>query len=154
VTDQLGSQATVCAGGRFDKLVEHLGGKPTSAVGFALGIERLILLMETLPSDHITQPLPQLFMMAVGHEALQNALILAELLRDASENWSVIVNTDLASLKSQFKKADKSGAHLALIIGPDEVKSVTISMKDLRMVTEQVTIPQSQLIDYIKNYLQ
>jgi histidyl-tRNA synthetase len=153
VTDQLGSQATVCAGGRFDQLVEHLGGSPTSAVGFAMGIERLILLMEALNADPIIQPSPLICMIAVGNDALEKALILAELLRNEDRNLTVSVNTDLSSFKSQFKKADKIGARLALIIGSDEVQNLTISVKDLRKHSEQVTIPQAQLSDYINNYL-
>ena len=154
VTDKLGSQATVCAGGRFDKLVEQLGGSPVSAVGFAMGEERLLLLMETLSLTPITAPTPPLFMMAVGDDALQHAMVLAETLRNDENKWPVIVHTAGGSFKSQFKKADKSGARLALILGTDEMQTKTISIKDLRQSEEQVTIPQQELNQYIKAYLQ
>ena len=153
VTDKLGSQATVCAGGRFDKLVEQLGGSPVPAVGFAMGEERLLLLMETLSLTPITEPTPPLFMMAVGDDALQHALVLAETLRNAEDGWPVIVHTAGGSFKSQFKKADKSGARLALILGTDEMQTKTISIKDLRQSEEQVTIPQQELNQYLKAYL-
>ena len=153
VTDQLGSQATVCAGGRFDKLVEHLGGNSTPAIGFAIGVERLLLLMETMDKLPAQEPVAPLFMIAVGDEALQRALVLAESLRNDAHHWSVVVNTAGGSFKSQFKKADKSGARLALILGIDEVQKQTISVKDLRKSEEQVNIPQEALNQYIQAYL-
>ena len=154
VTDRLGSQATVCAGGRFDKLVEQLGGNPTSAVGFAIGVERILLLMETCLNTPIKMPVEPLFMIAVGDEALQRALVLAEALRDDKNQVPVNVNTAGGSFKNQFKKADKSGARLALILGVDEMRERTISIKDLRQPGEQVNIPQDELNQYIKTYLQ
>ncbi len=153
VTDQLGSQATICAGGRFDKLVEQLGGNPTPAIGFAMGEERLLLLMETLSIAPVTAPSPYIFMIAVDDEALQLALVLAELLRNDENHWQVIVHTAGGSFKSQFKKADKSGARLALILGVDEMRDQMISIKDLRQPEEQATIPQHALSHYIKAYL-
>lgn len=153
VTDQLGSQATVCAGGRFDKLVEQLGGDPTPAIGFAMGVERLLLLMEILSIAPAVDVPPQLFIIAVGEGALQQALVLAESLRDDEYHWKVVVNTVGGSIKSQFKKADKSGARLALILGVDEVLQQTISIKDLRQSAEQITIPQHELNHYINTYL-
>lgn len=153
VTDQLGSQATVCAGGRFDTLVEQLGGKPTAAIGFAMGVERLILLMETLAVSPLIVSSPFIYMIAVGDEALQHALVLAESLRNDDNHWKVIVDTGGSSFKSQFKKADKSGARLALILGSDEVQQQTISVKDLRGTGEQVNLPQASLNQYLKAYL-
>ena len=154
VTDRLGSQATVCAGGRFDKLVEQLGGSPTSAVGFAMGIERLLLLMETLSIPPVVELPPPIFIIAVGDEALQLALVLAESLRNDENRWQVTVHTAGGSIKNQFKKADKSGARLALILGVDEMREQTISIKDLRQHAEQANIPLHQLNHYIKTYLQ
>ncbi len=151
VTDRLGSQATICAGGRFDKLIEHLGGQSTPAIGFAMGAERLILLMETLGINPIKTTSPHLYFMAVGEEALKQALVLAEALRN--DGWIVIVNTAGGSFKSQFKKADKSDARLALILGIDEVRDHTVSVKDLRQSGEQVTISHNRLNAYIKDYL-
>lgn len=152
VTDKLGSQATVCGGGRFDKLVEQLGGSPTPAIGFAMGCERLLLLMETLTVP-LVEPSPPLFMIAVGNDALRQGLVLAEALRNDEGRLQVNVNTAGGSFKSQFKKADKSGARIALILGDDEVRDHTISVKDLRHSVEQVTIPQGELSQYIKNIL-
>jgi len=150
VTDKLGSQATVCAGGRFDALVEQLGGNSTPAIGFAMGVERLLLLMDAVLSDPVVAPLPKVFVMAMGEEAMVCALLLAESLR---EQCSVVVHTSGGSFKSQFKKADKSGARLALILGADEMKDKLIGIKDLRQLGEQVTIPQHELSAYIENYL-
>jgi histidyl-tRNA synthetase len=153
VTDKLGSQATVCAGGRFDKLVEQLGGNPTPAVGFAMGIERLLLLRETLAIEPENATLPDVFIITDGEDALQQALALAESLRDAPHVLQVEVHTAGGSFKSQFKKADKSGARLALIIGIDEMQDKTVSIKDLRQSAEQVKIPQHELNHYLKTYL-
>lgn len=153
VTDQLGSQATVCAGGRFDGLVEQLGAQSTPAVGFAMGLERLLLLMETMETTFQVEPAHAVFLMAMGEDALQRALVLAEVLRDDESHWSVIVNTMGGGFKSQFKKADKSGARLALILGDDEMQQDTIGIKDLRHAGEQVNIPQNELCQYIKTYL-
>ncbi|ARG97629.1 histidine--tRNA ligase [Legionella micdadei] len=153
VTDKLGSQATVCAGGRYDALVEHLGGNPTPAVGFAMGAERLLLLLETLGLDHSHVQTPSVFIIASGDVAMQKALMIAEQLRNANPNWQVITNTVGGGFKSQFRKADKSGAGFALILGEDEVADGTISVKNLRQQEEQVTILQEDLIGYLQNGL-
>lgn len=151
VTDQLGSQATICAGGRFDKLVEQLGGSPTPAIGFALGAERLLLLMDALGVKPALAPLPEIFMITDGVNALQRAFVLAESLRTTC-HLNVIVNTGEARFKSQFKKADKSGAQLALILGEEELAQQTIGIKELRNATEQKTIDQLNLIDFVRSY--
>lgn len=148
VTDKLGSQATVCAGGRYDKLVEHLGGAPTDAIGLAMGVERLLLLRDALALEPVLQPPPLVFIMAMGDQAMQRALILAETLRNALED-GVVVNTAGGGFKSQFKKADKSGARLAVIMGEDECRDETVTVKDLRQFGEQKTIPQQELNPYI-----
>lgn len=152
VTDKLGSQSTVCAGGRYNTLVELLGGSPTPAVGFAMGCERLLLLMDTLSSASVSELSPTLFMIADGPEALEQSLQLAEWVRD-KKPWQVLVNTLPGSFKSQFRKADKSGAQWAVILGPEELKQKTVSIKNLREVQEQITIPQSELIHYLESYL-
>lgn len=154
VTDQLGSQSTVCAGGRFDKLIEQLGGQPTPAIGFAMGIERLLLLMDTLQKVCPARPTPLLFFLATGANAMTKALVLAEQIRDQEPHWLVQVNTSGGSFKSQFKKADKSGARLALILGEDEMLNNTISIKDLREENEQECISVNEFIPFIKKYLQ
>ena len=153
VTDRLGSQATVCAGGRYDKLVEQLGGNPTPAVGFAVGVERLILLIQTLNKIEVEDLRPNIFIIAVGNDALIRALVIADNLRITNHKLYVSVNTAGGSFKSQFKKADKSGARLALIIGEDELRDKTISIKDLRCAQDQVNIAQHELNDYITTYL-
>lgn len=154
VTDKLGSQATVCAGGRYDKLIEQVGGNPTPAVGFAMGIERLLLLRETIAAEQFKEPPPFIYFIAVGDEALQQALVLAETLRNAEHQWNIIVHTSGGSFKSQFKKADKSGARFALILGSDEVSQRQVGIKDLRHSEEQKTIPQHELTQYIKSQLE
>lgn len=153
VTDKLGSQSTVCAGGRFDTLVEQLGGRPTSAIGFAVGIERLLLLIEACVTTPLIEPSPALFMIAIGEAAIQRAVVLAESLRNDESGWSVSVHTAEGGFKSQFKKAGKSGARLALILGVDEMNAQTITVKDLRGLGEQVNIPQLELNAYVKAYL-
>ncbi|KTC93696.1 MULTISPECIES: histidine--tRNA ligase [Legionella] len=153
VTDKLGSQATVCAGGRYDALVEHLGGNPTPAIGFAVGAERLLLLLETLAVLQDNTPTPSIFIIASSDEAMQEALVLAEKLRDANQDWLVITNTVGGGFKSQFRKADKSGAEFALILGEDEVAQGTIGVKNLRKQEEQVTIPRQELISYLQGEL-
>ncbi|VEG90310.1 histidine--tRNA ligase [Legionella spiritensis] len=153
VTDKLGSQATVCAGGRYDVLVEHLGGNPTPAVGFAMGAERLLLLMETLQVTLDDNKHPTLFIIIGDDSATQSALGLAEQLRDFRSDWSVITNTAGGGFKSQFKKADKSGADLAIILGEDEMKNEQVSVKNLRNHEEQFTMPQQDLAIRINDYL-
>lgn len=153
VTDKLGSQATICAGGRYDVLVEQLGGHATPAVGFAMGVERLLLLMETLGVTQKEASVPVFFMIAVSEEARQKALIIAEELRDASPAWQVITNTMGGGFKSQFKKADKSGADYALILGDDELQHDQVSVKNLRRDEQQVTIYRQQLSACLKGYL-
>lgn len=152
-TTQLGSQATVCAGGRFDGLVEQLGGKPTPAVGFALGVERLLLLAEQVNGQLQSDTVPAIYMMAVGDQALLRAMSLAETLRNAPHDFNVVLNTSGGSLKSQFKKADKSRAKLALIIGEEELLAETVSVKPLRQQSEQKTIPHADIVHFVSEYL-
>lgn len=154
VTDKLGSQATVCAGGRYDSLVNQLGGTSTPAVGFALGMERLLLLMETLNLYPATDSRVSVFIMADGTTTLQKAQFFAENLRDHCPTWTVFVNVSGGSFKSQFKKADKSGARFALIFGEEEVKNNQVSIKELREGAGQVTMTQSDCIDFIKKQIE
>lgn len=152
VTDQLGSQGTVCAGGRFDALVEQLGGSATPAIGFAMGVERLLLLMQTLEMAPVVDPCPSIFMLATGDEALLRTMAIAEDLRN-EHAWNVVVNTSGGGFKSQFKKADKSGARLAVILGDDELREQTVTIKDLRGGEDQKTIPQLDMNQYIQSLL-
>ncbi|STY29239.1 histidyl-tRNA synthetase [Legionella wadsworthii] len=154
VTDKLGSQATVCAGGRYDILVEQLGGNPTPAVGFALGIERIYLLLETLDLLKQESRKNTIFIIAINDEAMMKALGISEGIRNAYPHIDVLVNTAGGSFKSQFKKADKSGARFALILGEDEMAHDQISIKDLRSEMEQITVNQDQINQTLKNFLE
>ncbi|MDO8698254.1 MAG: histidine--tRNA ligase, partial [Pseudomonas sp.] len=138
VTNQLGAQGTVCAGGRYDGLVEQMGGKPTTGVGFAMGIERLVLLLEAL--EQVPAALARqvdVYFCALGAPAELAALVLAERLRDQLPNLRLQVNAGAGSFKSQFKKADKSGALFALILAEDELAQQTVALKPLRGNGEQ-----------------
>ncbi|KAA6183310.1 histidine--tRNA ligase [Thiohalocapsa marina] len=128
ITEDLGAQGTVCAGGRYDGLVAQLGGRPTPAVGFALGVERLI---ELLDADCVT-PGPDAYLVAVGEQAQNQALLLAERLRDSMPGLRLLCHCGGGSFKSQFKKADRSGARVALVLGEDELQQGTIGVKPLR----------------------
>ncbi|MDY0207834.1 MAG: histidine--tRNA ligase [Pseudomonas sp.] len=154
VTDQLGSQGTVCAGGRYDGLLEQLGGRAAPAVGFAMGVERLILMLETL--DQIPEELSRqidVYFCAFGEASELAALSLAEQLRDALPGLRLQVNAGAGSFKSQFKKADKSGALYALILGEDELQSKTVAIKPLRTDAEQQSVTWDALSEYLKNSL-
>jgi len=132
VTDRLGAQGTVCAGGRYDGLVQQLGGRATPGVGFAMGMERLILLLIELGVAAGTSPLAQVYVVAVGDEAQRTALAVVEQLRDQLPALDIVQHAGGGSFKSQMKKADKSGARVALIWGEDEVAAQTVSVKPLR----------------------
>jgi histidyl-tRNA synthetase len=137
VTTELGAQGTVCAGGRYDGLVELLGGKPTPAVGFAMGIERLVSLM-TLNNTPCERGL-EAYLILLGEKAQKKGLHLAERLRDQKPGLSLLMGSG-GSSKSQFKKADQSGALLALVIGDDELENDQVTVKFLRDAREQVTL--------------
>ncbi|MCD1639607.1 histidine--tRNA ligase [Pseudomonas stutzeri] len=141
VTDKLGAQGTVCAGGRYDGLVSQFGGKPTPGVGFAMGVERLVLLLETLGLvPDALNPTPHAYICAFGEAAELAALALAERLRDELPGLRLLVNAGGGSFKSQFKKADKSGARYALILGDDELVGRVVGCKPLRDDSEQQSI--------------
>jgi histidyl-tRNA synthetase len=141
VTDKLGAQGTVCAGGRYDGLISQFGGKPTPGVGFAMGVERLVLLLETLELvPDALSPAPHAYICAFGEAAGLAALALAERSRDASPRLRLLVNAGGGSFKSQFKKADKSGARFALILGEDELVGRVVGCKPLRDDSEQQSI--------------
>jgi histidyl-tRNA synthetase len=155
VTDQLGAQGTVCAGGRYDGLVEQMGGKPTPGVGFAMGIERLVLMVETLgkvPAEIARQI--DLYVCAFGEPAELAALSLAERLRDQLPGVRLQVNAGAGSFKSQFKKADKSGALYALILGEDELAQQVVGCKPLRDQGEQQSIAWDALAEHLATCLE
>jgi histidyl-tRNA synthetase len=144
ITDQLGAQGTVCAGGRYDGLVEQFGGRATPAVGFAMGIERLIALLQARGSAAVAAGLPQVYLATVGADAAA-ALGLAEQLRDAHPRLRILTHCGGGSLKSQLKRADRSGAGHALILGAEELAAGTVAIKPLRGQGEQQTLPRGAL---------
>ena len=150
VTDRLGAQGTVCGGGRYDGLVEMLGGRPTPAVGCAMGMERLVLLLEacgSIPGD--VQPAPHAYLLVAGAQAELQAPALAERLRDAIPGLALNVNCGGGSFKSQMKKADRSGAAFALILGEDECARGEVAVKPLRGDEPQQSVASSALADWL-----
>ncbi|MEH6550977.1 MAG: histidine--tRNA ligase [Pseudomonadales bacterium] len=156
VTDKLGAQGTICAGGRYDGLVEQLGGKPVPAVGFAMGLERLCLLVQEVGTiaDQLDNS-PDIYFIIAGEGLYPVALVLAEELRSAFPSLSMIVHGGGGSFKSQMKKADKSGARLALILGEDEANQGLISIKPLRRADMvQIQVKQAVLAQELASILQ
>lgn len=146
VTTDLGAQGTVCAGGRYDGLVEQLGGQATPAVGFAIGLERLVLLLEALKPE-ATPALADVFVMAMTPAAVPAVMSLTETLRQALPNTRIVYNCGGGSFKSQLRKADKSGAQLALLIGDDELAQQHVSIKWLRgQQQEQQRVDMAQAL--------
>lgn len=153
VTDRLGAQGTVCAGGRYDGLIEQMGGRPTPGVGFAMGIERLILLIETL--DRIPQAIARqvdVYCCAFGESAELAALTLSERMRDVLPGLRLQMNQGGGSFKSQLKKADKSGALLALILGEQELEKRVVGCKPLRSDDEQCNVSWDELAAYLADH--
>ena len=144
-TDLLGAQDTVCGGGRYDNLVEELGGKSCPATGFSIGMERLILLMQAGTGLNLDNTKLDLFFVCLSKEGIQKAIMYSESLREKVTNLNIRINMGLESAGSQFKKADKSGAKSALILGDDELKNNTISIKDLRTKSDQETFSYEDL---------
>ncbi len=150
VTDKLGAQGTICAGGRYDGLVSQIGGKDTPAVGFAMGLERLIELVsdEIIPKSAF---LPEIYMILAGESAEKSGIMLSEKLRDSVPNLRLQMHCGGGSFKSQMKKADKSGALMALIIGDDEMSNNEVSIKYLREDNPQQKVKLDQLCDFLTN---
>ncbi|RUM53038.1 MAG: histidine--tRNA ligase [Marinomonas sp.] len=146
VTSHLGAQATVCAGGRYDGLVEQLGGRATPAVGFAMGVERLVLLLETLeliPEE--AKDATDIFVVSFGDEAELASFVIAEQLRNANQGWTVLRHCGGGNFKNQMKKADKSGARFTLILGESEVSEGIVQVKDMQS-GEQVSCATDALV--------
>ena len=152
VTDQLGAQGTICAGGRYDGLTEQLGASPTPGVGWALGIERLLALI-TDAGNAPQVPVPHIYLVLPGKQAIVAGMALAEEIRVAQPSWRVVTNCAGTSMKSQFKRADKSGAQVALVIGEGEIANNTVSVKLLREQTEQQTVSRAQLMGVLQGIL-
>jgi len=150
VTESLGAQGTVCAGGRYDALVEQLGGKATTAIGFAMGMERLILLISE--NEKIESNM-DCYMLLVGDKSVAQGIVIAERLRDQLPDLKLLVNCDGGSFKAQFKRADNSGATFAIIIGDDEIEKKQVGIKWLREKRDQATVSLDQLADYLQSNL-
>ncbi len=151
ITDKLGSQSTVCAGGRYDGLVEQLGGKATPAVGFGIGLERLVLLLQA--AEVVPEGLDQqadIYLVAVGN-VQPVAMQLAERIRDDIPFVRLLLNCGGGNFKSQLKRADKSGAEVALILGEDEAQAGKVSIKFLRDDIEQQTLSFDEAIAYLQS---
>ena len=149
ITTTLGSQGTVCGGGRYDGLVEQLGGKPSPGIGFAMGLDRLsLMLAEKMESSKDAD----VYVVSQGDAARATGLRLAESIRDQLSGKKVVVHCGDGKFKSQMKKADASGADLALVLGEDEVAAGTVSIKSLREGGEQSTISQETLAQYCLDY--
>ncbi len=147
VTDQLGAQGTVCAGGRYDGLIERLGGKPAPAAGFAMGIERLLALMK-VDGTTLSTPLPDAYIVHVGEVAQVWAWQVAGALRAAG--LAVLMHCGGGSFKSQMKKADASRASYAIILGDDEAATQHLTVKPLRETAEQICIDLAQALTFLK----
>jgi histidyl-tRNA synthetase len=149
VTDELGSQGTICAGGRYDGLIEQLGGKANHAIGFAMGMERILALVEQLETVNI-EPSVDVYLIRVGQEAEKAGLLLSERIRDSIDGLKLQLNCGGGSFKSQLKKADKSGAAFAIIIGDDEALRGEVALKSLRIEQEQTTLSHDALLETLK----
>ena len=150
VTDKLGAQGTICAGGRYDGLVEQLGGKPTKALGFAMGLERIILLMHQNKSGQRPEPSIHAYLISDGEASFITGVKLANYLRGKVPLLRLMIHCGGGNLKSQFKKADKIGAQYAIIIGEHERNIRAVSLKSLREDMPQQTLYQDELAEYLK----
>jgi len=156
VTDSLGAQGTICGGGRYDGLVEQLGGKPTPAAGFAMGLDRLVLMMQACGTS-VPVPMADVYFVAAGDAAQTMAFRLAETLRDVLASKTIVVHCSAGSFKSQMKKADKSGATVAVILGDNELDQQAATVKKLRSDdkdNQQNSVPFAELAGVISELIQ
>jgi histidyl-tRNA synthetase len=149
-TTRLGAQGTVCAGGRYDGLVARLGGRPTPAVGFAIGLERLVALLSE-PGAPARRP--HAYLILLGERAGREGPVLAESLRDSLPGLRLLMNCGGGSMKTQFKRADRSGASIALVVGDAELDRGDVGVKHLREDRPQVTVPAVDLTGYLSGAL-
>ncbi|VAW54280.1 Histidyl-tRNA synthetase [hydrothermal vent metagenome] len=144
VTDELGAQGTICAGGRYDGLVEQLGGKATPAIGFALGVERILSLLEAQQEQQVDQI--DVYFLLLGDACEVKGLQLAEMVREHNPELKMVTHCGGGSFKSQMKKADKSGARIALILAEDELANEQVTLKYLREKKDQVSVKFEELV--------
>jgi len=145
-TDALGAQGTICAGGRYDELVEIQGGRPTPGIGFAMGMERLLELLSRERDCFSAEPHAYL----LGDDAAER-LVLAERLRDDWHELRVLTDLQGGSFKAQFKRADRSGAALALVLGEDEIREKRVTVKFLKQGREQQSVPRDRLLAWLRD---
>ncbi len=153
VTSSLGAQGTICAGGRYDGLVEQLGGKSTPGFGFALGIERLVLMLTSLEKANNIRSQVDAYVIMLGNEVEITANGLAEQWRDQVPDIRLQCHCGGGNMKKQMKRADKSGAQIALILGEDEIAQQTVTVKYLRSQQEQQSLPFEQVAKLLTNLL-
>lgn len=152
VTESLGAQGTVCGGGRYDGLVEQLGGRATPAVGFAMGMERLVLLVQAVNPEFEPTRVVDVYVIASGQGVQSAAMQLAEKLRDEAPELKLMTNFGGGNFKKQFARADKWGARIALVVGEDEVKAGQVVIKDLRSGDQQ-TLAQTEAAAALRTLL-
>ena len=152
VTSALGAQGTVCGGGRYDGLVEQLGGHATQGVGFAMGLERLVLLVQEVNKEIALPQAVDLYLVYAGEGTTLNAFQIAEQIRTELPQVRVMTHCSGGKFQKQFKRADKIEAKYALVIGESEVQAKTVVVKDLRNGAEQITLSQVDLIATLKTY--
>ena len=151
-TQKLGSQSAVCAGGRYDGLLEQMGAKNMPGVGWAFGMERVIALLDALERTPAAA-VPDVFVMASNEVSAADSLALAEYVRQLLPACSVLHNTGAGSLKSQFKKADKSGATVAIVVGSEEIERSTVTLKPLLSRVEQISVTRTELQKQLQTLL-
>lgn len=152
ISNDLGAQGTICAGGRYDGLVEQMGGKPTPGVGFAMGLERLMLLISEQPGS-LTKDAPSFYFVALGDEAQKASMKICHEIHKALPEVIVLNDITIGSLKSQMKKADKSNSDFALILGEEEIQANQISIKPLKAQGEQQLISLEGIIAHLQEIL-
>ncbi|MGB1298080.1 MAG: histidine--tRNA ligase [Psychrobium sp.] len=150
VTDSLGAQGTVLAGGRYDGLVEQLGGKASPAVGFAMGIERLVLMLETLELVDTNLSAVDVYVCAMGDNAQNQAMIISQTLREAHSGLRIMKHNSGGNFKKQMKKADQSGAKIVLLFGDNELENNSVTVKYLREDKPQVTLTMDELASLLE----
>jgi len=153
VTDTLGAQGTVCAGGRYDGLVEQLGGKPNFAAGFSMGCERLVSMLidqQLAPTEADCD----VYLLMRGEGSVARAQQLAEAIRDQMPRLKLVVHAGAGSFKSQMRKADKSGAQIAIILGESEMAAGTVALKFLRQQRQQAEVQQTEIVTQLASLLE